>query len=377
MKILFVVTGLNTGGAEMMLYKLLLRINRDIFEPVVVSLREEGTFGKKILALNIPLYCLQINKINIVNKLIKLRLILEQVQPDLIQGWMYHGNFFAEIIKLIKFNKIDTIWNIRHSLYSLKYERKNTAIVIKLLSYLSQSPQAIIYNSRISCHQHQQLGYNDFNSLVIPNGFDTELFKPRESAKLKLCRELNLATNTFLIGLIARFHLMKDHANFVQSAKIIYQKYKNINFILVGREVDKNNKYMINLLEKFNLKNRVYLLGERQDIAQITSALDIVCNCSAWGEGFPNVLGEAMACGVPCVVTDIGDSAWIVGETGKVVPPKNSEALAQAWQELFELNQQERLSLGKKARQRIIENFSLNSIVSQYENLYLSISKQK
>jgi glycosyltransferase involved in cell wall biosynthesis len=372
MKILFLIIGLDTGGAEIMLYKLLSRINREQFQPIIISLLNKGTLGDKFLELDIPVYCLEINKFNLLFAVTRLFNLINKLEPDLIQGWMSHGNIAGELINIFRVKKIPTLWNIRQSLYSLSYETKLTAIIIKLLAIFSSFPQAIIYNSKISCEQHQRLGYDHTKSLIIPNGFDPEIFKPSLGAKQKLCQELNLSPDLILIGLVARLHPMKDHENFLQAAKIITQKNSKINFILVGKNIDKNNSYLLNLINKLNLSHQVHLLGQRNDIPLINTAFDMATS-SSYTEAFPNVVGEAMSSGVPCVVTDVGDSAWIVGDTGKVVPCKNPQALARAWQELMEMTPQQRQLLGEKARQRIIANFSLNSIVAQYENLYQSI----
>jgi glycosyltransferase involved in cell wall biosynthesis len=172
--------------------------------------------------------------------------------------------------------------------------------------------------------------------------------------------------------MMARFHPQKDHSNFLQAAAILASDYPNVHFLLSGCEVDRENQTLNQLIEKLGLFNHVALLGERQDMHRLTAALDIASLSSAYGEAFSLALGEAMACGVPCVVTDIGDSAWMVDSTGRVVPPRNPEALAKSWRELIELDRQERVSLGQAARARVIEHFSLDSVVAQYETLYES-----
>lgn len=375
--VLHIITSLSTGGAEMMLHKLLSSINREKFKPVVISLTDKGTLGNKIEALDIPVITLGINSgTSLLLATSKLIHIINQVKPGLIQGWMYHGNLAASLASISSFRIIPMVWNIRQSVYFLKYEKRSTAIAIRVLSYLSQSPKIIIYNARISAYQHEKLGYCQSKSLLIPNGFDTNVFQTSKEAHQGLRQELNLEKDTFIMGLVARFHPMKDHNNFLQAAAILLKNNPDIHFVLAGRNVDSNNRELVKLIHSLDIQEETHLLGERQDMADITAAFNLA-TCSSYTEAFPNVVGEAMSCGVPCVVTDVGDSAFIVGDTGRVVPPQNPEALAKAWQELIDLGIEERKALGLAARTRIVNNFSLESVVAQYENLYQNIVGQK
>lgn len=379
-KILFISTGLGTGGAEMMLYKLLSGIDRSRFDPVVVSLIKTDFFGdqifNRITALNIPVHSLELNpgKFSI-QKLFELLELVRQQQPAIIQGWMYHANLAAQLASFFTFKSIPTIWNIRHSLYSLDYEKKGTAMVIRLLSQLSNFPAKIIYNSQIGGTQHEKVGYKSHKTIVIPNGFDINLFKPSSENRHNLRQELGLPQDAFLIGRICRYHLMKDHESFLCAAAILLQDFPELHFVLAGTNVDQDNSHLTELLQELNIGDRVHLLGERKDVPYLTSALNIATSSSYFGEAFPNVVGEAMACEVPCVVTDVGDSALIVGETGKVVPPKNPQALADGCRELISLDIAAREALGKKARQKVIDLYSLESIIAQYEELYQSVVK--
>lgn len=371
------ITGLTTGGAEMMLYKLLSGVNRERFNPIVVSLMDGGTLGDHIQTLDVPVYQIGMHP-GKSTALAIWRLVntISKIKPDIIQGWMYHGNLAANIATAFSFQDVPIVWNIRQAIYSLNYEKKGTAAIIQLLAYLSASPAKILYNSKISADQHQSLGYRSNKTLIIPNGFDTDLLKPSTEVRSLIRTELGLDNNTVLIGRIGRFHIMKDHANFLNSAAILLKTHPNIHFLLAGNNLDHNNEAITSLIQDLGLDNSVHLLGERKDIPQITAALDIACS-SSFAEAFPNIIGEAMSCGVPCVATDVGDSAWIVGDTGKVVPPKNPQLLADAFQELIDLGTQGREILGKAARERVINLFSLDSVVHQYESLYENLSNSK
>lgn len=369
--IAFVITGLGTGGAEMMLYKLLTKIDKQRFKPIVISLMDRGTFGERIEKLGIAVYTLDMKRgmptpatfwrlINIIN----------QVKPDILQGWMYHGNLAAYLASIFSSSKIPVVWSIHHSIQSLELEKRMTIAIIKLCANISRFVERIIFVSKNSKAQHSAIGYTSANSCVIPNGFDTSLFQPSSSAKISIRQELGLSENTFLIGLIGRYHPMKDHDNFLQAALLLSKNFPQIHFLLAGTGTDTSNDKLRDSIEKLELSNRVHLLGERSNTYWLIAGLDILTLSSAYGEAFPLVVGEAMACGVPSVVTDIGDSGWIVGDTGKVIPPRNPQSLMKAWQDLIDIGREGREALGKAARSRIINHFSLHYIVNKYEKLY-------
>ncbi|MEA5597651.1 glycosyltransferase [Rivularia sp. UHCC 0363] len=369
--IVFITTDLDMGGAEIMLYNLLSKINRQRFCPVVVSLIDGGVWGNRIKALGIPVHTIKMQQGRPTpTGLLRLIKTVNQLKPDIIQGWMYHGNLAAQLASIFSAGKIRVFWSIHHSPTSLSSERIMTRAIIKVGANISQFNHKVIFVSQNSQKLHEQLGYNSDNSCVIPNGFDTDLFKHSVTAKRELRDELNLPESSLMIGLICRYHPMKDHANFLKAAALIANNYSEVNFILAGTDVDENNTFISRLIEELNISSQVHLLGERHDIDRILAGLDIVSLSSAYGEAFPLVIGEAMSCGVPCVVTDVGDSGLIVGHTGKIVPPSNSQALANAWKDLISIGAEGREVLGKAARERIIASFSLESVVNRYEKLY-------
>lgn len=372
-KVTHIITGLSTGGAEMMLYKLLAATDRSRFEPTVISLAGCGTLGQRIEALGVKVHSVGMAPgIKLPAALLRLMRLARGLQPDLIQGWMYHGNLAATLCGRMVPGYVPVLWNIRHTPYDLKNEKPGTAAVIRLGARLSSRPERIIYNARASAQQHDLLGYAAHKVAVIPNGFDCDTFKPSESARWKIRRELGLDGQALLVGLIARYHPIKDHANFIRAAGTLAERLPEVNFVLAGRDVDKKNPALLDEIRKAGVASRTYLLGERADIPEITAALDLASS-SSWGEAFPNVIGEAMACGVPCVVTNVGDSAWIVGETGIVVPPRDPAAWAKAWETLIKAGVAERRRLGVASRQRIADYFSLPKIVARYEELYEAV----
>src|SRR5690606_25925134 len=213
---------------------------------------------------------------------------------------------------------------------------------------------------------HVEQGYRDDRFLVIPNGFDMDRFRPSDDARRALREELGLPSDALLVGLVARWHPVKDHAGFLRAAGIVSRAHPDARYLLVGSDCDRSNAALAGLVDEIGLAGRVHLLGARDDIARVTAALDVAASSST-GEAFPNVLGEAMSCGVPCVTTDVGDSAHIVGDTGRVVPPRDPRALATALSELVGMSREQRVELGRRARERVRDNFELGRVVGLYE----------
>jgi glycosyltransferase involved in cell wall biosynthesis len=368
--ILFIITGLNTGGAEMMLYKLLSHMDRSRFSPVVVSLREEGPVAQNIRSLGIEVIPLDVlSPRNVFRGLRGLRKTLSEHDIHIIQGWMDHGNLVSILIGMTVRRHIPVLWNVRQALYSLRYEKRMSAAVIKLGGFFSRLPYRIIYNSQVSARQHAAIGYASARQVIIPNGFDIDLFRPSPEASREIRFELGLPQDAFLIGLVGRYHPMKDHATFLRASSLVSRNHPDIRFVLAGDNVDKKNGELMRLTSDLGLLEKVHFLGRRDDVPRITAALDIAA-CSSFTEGFPNVVGEAMSCGVPCVVTDVGDTARLVGDTGRVVLPRDPQAFAGALEWMIAAGDEKRKELGLKARQRIIDMFSIQNIARQYEKLY-------
>jgi len=257
----------------------------------------------------------------------------------------------------------------------MSHYRRLSGWTVRLCALLSGWPQAVVVNSEAGSAFHAQYGYRPRQWALIPNGIDTQHFHPDASARQEVRRELGLAPEALLIGLIARFDPMKDHATFLSAAGHLARVEARAQFVLVGEHVTVDNPELSALIAQSQLSERVHLLGPRSDMPRLTAALDIASSSSI-SEGFSNVIGEAMACGVPCVVTDVGDSARIVEETGIVVPPRNPPALMEGWQKLIGLGQAGRQQMGWMARKRIQQYYSLEWIVQRYETFYISLVKE-
>lgn len=363
-----IVTGLNPGGAETMLYKLLAGATKGRFDSQVISLIDGGEIKEKIEELGVQVYSLGMNQGRpSLQSFARLAKRLRQSPPHIIQTWMYHSNFVGGLIGKF-FTSAPIVWNIRCSNPDLA--GRGTIWIANACAGLSRViPTRIICNSISAWNDHIEMGYEKEKMIVIQNGFDLEHFRPAPEARLAVRKELQLSPEAKLVGIFARFDPFKDPENFVRAAAHLHTLMPDVHFVMCGREMTWSHNQLVEWIEQADIQGNCHLLGQCYDVPHWMAAMDVIVS-SSQSEGFPNVLGEAMACGVPCVTTDAGDSALIVGNTGKVVPIKEPEMLAQACEALLKLNYEERQLLGLAARRQIQEHFSLSTIVQRYEQLY-------
>lgn len=364
-----IVSGLGGGGAEMMLYKLLSKINPQSFRSEVISLTDEGLFGLKIKELGISIYTLGMRRGRVSYSGVSyLSEILKRNSPAIIQTWMYHADLIGGLVGKRSI-KAPIVWNLRADIVPFVNDKKTYLLTRGCALFSSFLPTRIISCSEVTRQSHISFGYNAARMVTIPNGFDLEVYRTDSATALSVRQELGIQPNVPLIGLMTRFNQRKDLPNFVEAAGHFIKAIPQARFLICGHEMNQENEKLMNMLDQAKIKGSCFILGRREDIPRLTTALDVATSSSA-SEGFPNVLGEAMACGVPCVATDVGDSALIIGNTGIIVPPKNPQALADGWKKILMMDVEERRNLGRAARQRIEENFSLDSVVARYENLY-------
>lgn len=360
-----------------MLYRLLVGLNKEAYEVEVVSLTGNGQLGDKIRQLGIPVKVLGIKQGLRFPSPLKLRALwryLEERPVDVIQTWMYHADLIAGLIGKWRANA-PIIWNIRADVAPYTQDKK-TFLLTKACAYLSSSlPTRIVSCSETARKSHLKMGYDGTKIVVIPNGFDLTPYRNDQEVSTIVRQELGLESSTPLIGLVTRYDRRKDLPNFAQAAALLLRDVPTARFLLCGNGIHWENKELTTLLQKAGIEHACFLLGRREDVTHIMSALDLATSSSN-SEAFPNVLGEAMACGIPCVATDVGDSALILGDAGIVVPPGNAQALAAGWRKILMMSRPERVALGGAARRRIEENFSLGSVVARYENLYREVSSQ-
>lgn len=366
-KITHIITGLNMGGAETMLYKLLKYINKDEFDINVISMMDDGIYGQKIRELGFEVICLNMKPGRpSIKGFINARKHIKKT--EIIQTWMYHADFFGYLLyRISRTQKL--IWGIRRSNLDPGLNKKSIMMIAKINSRLSKNVDAIVSCSIKAKEVHKEFGYYEENLYVIPNGFELEEFNENPNAKIELSKIINKEENTPYILHVGRWNILKDYNNLIRALAKIKENNIRYHAILVGTNVDENNEELMNLLNQYNLTNDVSLLGRRNDIPILMAGADVFVSSSS-GEGFPNVIGEAMACKTPCVVTDVGDSAYIVGDTGEIVPRRNSGALSKGIINLLNLSRSNREELGHLARQRIIGNFDILKVTKKFEELY-------
>lgn len=372
-RVLHVITGLQIGGAEMVLYRLLSKMDRMDFTSEVISLTANGPIGERIADLDISVLNLGMTSTKPDPRaLVRLARLIQEYEPYVIQSWMYHADLMAGIANID--SGVPLIWGVRHARLDPERAKSRTIKIARLCARLSNRlPERILYCSESARAFHEELGYAREKKIVIPNGFDLTQIKPNLSARVELRSQIGLPHQAPIIGLVARYDPEKDHHNFVSAAGLLASQYPQAHFVLCGKGINWDNDELVEWIDSVRMRDRFHLLDNQEDTSRITAGFDIAALSSAT-ESFPNVVGEAMACGVPCVVTDVGDAALIVGDTGLVVPPRNPEAMAAAWMKLLNLPEEARKELGERARERIAANYSLDTMVKRYEELYQEVA---
>jgi glycosyltransferase involved in cell wall biosynthesis len=369
-RILHIIVDLDPGGAEVMLHRLLTRTDRARFEPRVLSLTTEGAVAAQIRTLGVPVYSLGMKR-GAANPVALLRLIrfLRSDRPHLIQTWMYHADLLGGLAARFAGN-MPVVWGIHHTNLESESNKRSTLYLARLNAFLSRFlPHRIVCCSHATRDAHVRAGYTESKMEVIPNGFDLSELRPDSTARIEVRRALGVAEDALLVGLVARFHPQKNHATFLKAASLLRERLPDVHFLLCGDGITETNDTLMGWIREAGLMMGTHLLGVRSDVPRLLAALDAAV-LSSVGEAFPLVLGEAMACGTPCVTTDVGDAARIVGDTGEVVPPRDPAALAAAIERILRRSPAQRQELGASARRRIEENYSLESVVARYEGLY-------
>ena len=368
MRIVHIITGLGDGGAEHTLFKICKYDN--INKHIVISLKGPGKYFSLLNKLGIKVYCLNIKFFSI-NRFFFLIKLLSDLKPNVVQTWLVHADFLGGITARLAGIK-NIIWNIRYSNFEIGKAKLTTILIIKILAKLSLFiPRSIIINSKRAKKIFTIEGYDKKKLKFIPNGFDLSILKPQKFQKISFKKKLKIKKLLPLIGNVARYDKKKDHLNLLSALSLI--RAKNVNFCctLVGSNIDKNNLSLVSEIKRLKLSNSVKLLGQSDNILQVMNGLDIFVQSSSYGEGFPNVVAESMACGTPCVVTDVGDAGLIVGKTGWIVPPNNPNNLAKAIEKaLNEMGSKNWNKRCYKTRLRIKENFNISKMLQSYNEVW-------
>ncbi|MDZ5698923.1 glycosyltransferase [Chelativorans sp. M5D2P16] len=368
-QVLHTITGLNVGGAEIMLTRLVGRMDQAGFPSTVLSLLPAGAMAASLPQRHASLHSLSMQRARPRSRnVLDLRRLVRQQSPDIIHGWMYHGNMAGSLGSLLSFTFAPVIWSVHHTIADLAVEEPKMHRLIRFSAMLSHLAAAICYCSRIAARQHEHLGFNARRSAVIPNGIDTDTFYPTRSRRAHLRATLNIPPERRIIGHFARYHPMKDQVNLVRAVSVLIADGHDVQLVIAGDGHE--NGPVREAARDLAIDDRVTTLGLRHDVAELLPGLDVFVLSSAWGEAFSLAAGEAMASGVPVVVTDVGDCGWLVGPTGVVVPPREPHALAAGLARLLVLAAEDRQALGAAARERVVNRFSLQRYVERHVSLY-------
>lgn len=373
LKVTHIITGLAPDGAEQMLYNLLARFGAERGSSEVISLTSDGGVGPAIRKLGTPVRALGLRpSAPDPRRLWRLAGWLRRSEPDVVHCWMYHANLLGGVAARVV-SKAPVLWAIHHTSLEPAQNKRRTIWAAKLGGPLSRRiPARIVYCSESARRLHEAAGYDPRKSEVIPNGFDLDRFRPDPRARAELRAEWGTPEGAVVIGMAARLDPAKDHANFFAAAARLAVRFPEVRFALCGAGMDPSNSRTAAWVREAGLAGRCVLLGAREDMPRVYSAFDIATSSSA-SEAFPMAVGEAMACGLPCVVTDAGDSALIVGGAGRVAPRRDPEALAAHWA-ILAADAGLRRSLGEAARRRIAASFSLGLAARRYRALYRALA---
>lgn len=374
-RVVHIITGLSTGGAEMMLLRLVEQL-RGEFEQQVISLTGDGPVGERIALLGIPVVALGMRPM-LPSPMAVARLVqhIRRLRPAVVQTWMYHADLVGGLSARLAGAKV--AWNLRAS--NLETEKPLTRFIQRQVNarLASTVPDAIVCCGERVRAVHIAKGYPAGKMSIIFNGVDLRRFFPSLAARQAQRAALGVPMDAPLVGAVGRLHPMKDYGTFFAAAQRLHKRLPQTRFVLVGAGMSEDQTQVARWVKEAGLIGYVYLLGQRENVTDLYNALDVFVSSSSNSEGFPNVIIEAMACGVPCVATDVGDSALIVANTGRIVAPENPQALADAVTQLLLLSPAERASLGSEGRIRVCQKFTIECIGEQYAELYRTLCAEQ
>jgi len=372
MKILHVITCLGDGGAEGVLYRLCTYDSSA--KHIVVSLMDEGKYGPLLRKAGIEVHCLNMSQGRVsFFGLWQLFKLLRTRKPDVVQTWMYHADLIGGLLaRLVGIRNI--FWNIRQSVFDEKKSKYSSILVSRLCAQLSAVvPKRIICCGHEVMRHHSELGYVSSKMSVIFNGYDLASFNSNDVLATAFRREFKIEPETLFLGMVGRFDPQKDHLGLLRALYRVKNTIPDFKFALIGRDLNSANNMVVAEILKRGLGSNILLLDQRSDIPSVMNGLDIHILSSSYGEGFPNVLAEAMACGTPCISTNVGDSAVIIAETGWILPPNDPKALAGAIvQAIHDKQNNHDVWLERKlaCRNRVVENFSLDTMIEKYKQVW-------
>lgn len=373
MRIVHVITGLKQGGAEAMLEKLVLVSRRSTpdWVHVVVSLGPLGTVGERLRQAGIEVHALRIRGPgSLLAGALHLWRLLRRPGRSMVQTWLYHSDVFGGLVGRLAGRRV--FWNLRQTLPPVAEIKRTTRWVIRLGAKLSSwLPHAIICCADSVARSHVRAGYDARRCVLVDNGFDLDYMRRDKAGRAALRSQWEIEESSLLVGVVGRLDPLKDHETFVRAIEIAMRRMPALRAVLVGRDIDTDAR-MRESIAAAGLQAKVLLVGERRDIAAVMSALDVFV-LSSRSEGFPNVLGEAMACEVPCVATDAGDARRVLDLDEFVAPIADPDALAMRIEAVCALSAAERARIGEQLRERIADHFSIELAWQRYRELYLGL----
>jgi len=373
MKVLHIITGLNKGGAETLLCNLCEYDNQ--FKHTIISLSDIKDFDLSFSKKNIKVFSLnfQDGKIKI-SGIYKLYRLIKKFNPDIVQTWMIHADFIGGIVARLAGIK-NIFWGVHHTILLPGKVKFSTIFILKCNAFLSNFvPKKIIYCAEKSRLIQESIGFNKSKGLVIQNGYNIKNFSQNDILRKDFRNELGCSDNDFLIGHVGSYHPLKDQSSLIDALAFLNKKGFEYSAVLVGKNLDNNNHDLVSKIRENGLTDHIILLGERNDIPAVMNGIDLFV-LSSLSEAFPNVLNEAMACGTPCVTTNVGDASLIVDNTGWVVPPKDPKAIANAVFNAVDEKQSDNLTWTKRKNEchkRIADHFTLEKMLKKYKEAWAS-----
>ena len=373
-KIVFIITDLDNGGAEKMLYKLIKYTDRELYNIHVIYITGKGIMRKEFDKLGI-----EITSLNLKRRIPTIKAIKKSIKickdADIIQAWMYHADLWGYVIGKVFLNK-KVVFGIRDSNLNKKYNKKVTLLINKINAYLSKKVDKVISCSYEGKMAHVESGYSEKNIIVIPNGFELDRCDKSKCIDKDFKKKLGVSDEEKVVVSVGRWHKIKDYPNLFRAVKILADKNLKFKCLLVGTGLEESNEELVNLIEKENIKNKVILMGKSNEVPVMLSNSDLYILHSA-GEGFSNSLGEAMACSVPCVATDVGDCSYILKGLGTIVESRNPQALAEAIDKKLRMSSDERKREGSLLRKRVEESYDIKVVVNKYYEVYNDLLVKK
>lgn len=381
LRVTHVITGLGQGGAEAVLFRLATYPDQHVHH-TLVSLTDDGVYGERLRAAGVTVHTLGMARGRVsLSGFLTLRRLLIAGKPDAVQTWMYHADLIGGLAARLAGIRA-LAWGIRNSGAHLQRSSRSARAVLKLCALLSgRVPAAIVCAARDAAVRHEQYGYRAERLVVIANGYDLSRYQPDAEARQRVRQSWQVGDDVPVIGCVARWDPLKDHANLLGAmASLVHdggpQRFPGLRCVLVGRGMSPDNAELAALIDRLGLRDRVLLAGPSDEVPAVMNALDIHV-LSSCAEGFPNVVAEAMACGTPCVVTDVGDAAHIVDQTAVVVPPEQPEALAQGIARTLEnIAVRGRQAVGDPGRDRVLAEFDLAHMVAAYDAVWRRIAQE-